>query len=381
MSVILNIYTTLNEQGILSKAVAYLKANPMNTCSAKGTSGSANSVTNQDLKGMSTWQIASLITSLLAVSPPIYDYVNICVPTQTSTATNKLTYDQVAALDAILKTTKQGTVNNIVRAGTAASNSTQTNIVLDSGASAVDDYYKGMYIVTAGVTAVTRMITGYTGTTKIATVVATGTAITTTETFTIYTSPNMKVIGDASSSLTACYEAWLTLFPGKNIPALISLMGGTGSNIQPHYLVTQTATSAAAASLTHTSNFTNKMFNSGNYYVAIESATTGAGQVKRIISNTASVLTIEPWDIIPTGAIVYQVGTEFMLYEKYLPYAILSYLVQDTAKTNMAFQNLLDKDNIMPGGGYKPLTNMTTLKHYADLGKAIFDAKVLAVVT
>ena len=96
---------------------------------------------------------------------------------------------------------------------------------------------------------------------------------------------------------------------------------------------------------------------------------------------TASVLTVEPWDIVPTGAIVYQVGTEFMLYEKYLPYAILTYLVQDTAKTNMAFQMLLDKDNILPGGGYKPLTNLTTLKHYADLGKPIFDAVVLGEVS
>ena len=381
MSKILNIYTTLNAQGILSKAVAYLKNNPINMNAAKGTSGSANSVTNQDLKGLSTGQIASLVTSLLAVSPPVYDVVNICVPTQTSTATNKLTYDQVAALDLVLKTTKQGTVNNIVHAGTAASNSTQTNIVLDSGASAVDDYYKGMYIVTAGVTAVTRMITGYTGATKIATVVATGTAITTTETFTIYTSPNMNKIGDASSSLTACYEAWATLFPGKNIPALISLMGGTGSNIQPHYLVTQTATSCGAAILTHTSNFTANMFNDGNYYVAIESATTGAGQVRRILSNTANILTVEPWDIIPTGAIVYQVTANNPLYEFYLPYAILTYLIADTAATNMAFQQLLDKDNVLPGGGYKPLTNLTTLKKYADLGKAVWDAKNLAVVS
>jgi hypothetical protein len=374
---ILNIYTTLNLQGILVKAVATLKYAPLPTLNS---AGSLTSVVNEDLVGLSTGNIATLMTTLNSAGA-LYDYVNICVPSQTSTATNKLTYDQIAKLDAILKTGSQGAVNNIVIAGATQTNSTNTNIVLDSGASTVTDAYKGKYIVTGG--GVYRYITGYDGSTKICTVVSTGTAITSADTYTIYSSPNINIIGDASSNQTACRVAWTTLFPTVNIPVIISMNGGYGSGFQPHIMVTQTATSAAAATLTHTANFTANAYASGTFYVAIESATTGAGQVKRIISNTANVLTIEPWDVVPTGSIVYQIcsGPEFVLYEKYLPYAIRTYLATDVAKTNKDFQQLMDQLNTIPNGDTHPQYNKTLLHSYAQKGKAVFDAVCAGLVS
>ena len=387
MARILNIYTSANVQGILCKAVAYLYANPLNTWSGKGNSGSLNNVTNQDMKGLSTGQIATLVTNLIAAGA-LYDELNICVPTATSTATNTLTYDQVAALDQVLKTGVRGVVNNIVHSGTAASNSTVTNIVLDASASTVNDFYKGDYIVTAGVTAVYRLITGYTGSTKTATVVTTGTAITTTGTFIIYTSPLTNIVGNASTTLNACYEAWATLFPDQNIPLLISLMGGYSTPIFPHYMVTLTATGVTANTLSDTSNFTAEFargtFDNGNFYVAIESATTGAGQIKRILScASASQIIIEPWDVLPTGTIIYQISNsqDLALNEFYLPYAIMTYLNLDTAQVNQIFQQLLDKDNVIPGGGLKPLTNLSTLNTYAQRGKAVFDAVCAGIVS
>ena len=374
---ILNIYTTANLQGILCKAVATLKYAPLPTLNS---SGSVTSVTNEDLNGLSTGNIATLMTNLIAAGA-LYDYVNICVPSQTATATNKLTFDQITALDAVLKAGSQGHVNDIVITGATQTNAVATSIILDSAASTVDDAYKGKYIVTGG--GVYRYITGYTGATKTCTVVSTGTAITSADTYTIFSSPSMNVIGDASSNETACRVAWLALFPKVNIPVIISMNGGYGSGFQPHIMVTQTATSAAAATLTHTANFVSGAYTKGAFVVAIESATTGAGQVKRIISNTANVLTIEPWDVIPTGPIVYQIcsGPEFVLYEKYLPYAIRTYLATDVAKTNKDFQQLMDQLNTIPNGDTHPQYNKTLLHSYAQKGKAVFDAVCAGLVS
>ena len=374
---ILNIYTTANLQGILVKAIATLKYAPLPTLNSLGT---ISSVTNEDLNGLSTGQIATLMTTLIS-GGALYDEVNVCVPSQTATASNKLTYDQEASLDQILKPGSQGSVNNVVISGATQTNATGTSIILDSAASAVDDAYKGDYIVTGG--GVYRLITGYAGTSKTCTVVSTGTAITSGDTYKIYTSPSLHDIGNASSNQTACRVAWHTLFPTVDYPFFVSLLGGYGSGFQPHIMVTQTATSAAAASLTHTANFTANAYADGNHYVAIESSTLGAGQIKRIISNTANVLTIEPWDVIPTGTIIYQIcsSKEFALYEKYLPYSIRAYLATDCAKTNKDFQQLMDMLNLIPTGSTHPKSNLTLLNHYADKGKAVFDAVCAGLVS
>jgi hypothetical protein len=191
------------------------------------------------------------------------------------------------------------------------------------------------------------------------------------------------LIGTAVSTENACHVAWTTLFPDQTVPLLVSIMGGIGTGFQPHFKVTKTASSACTANtLTDASEFTNGAYTGKNYVCAIESATLGAGQVKKVISNTGSILTVEPWDITPTGTVVYQLcsSPDFALWEFYLNYAILTYLYQDTAAVNSTFQQLLDKLNGIPGGEIKPQTNMTLLKMYADRGKAIWDADNLSVV-
>jgi hypothetical protein len=78
-----------------------------------------------------------------------------------------------------------------IRAATAADDGSGTaDIVLDSGASAVDDYYNGMVvavIIDGAASAECRVITDYTGSTKTATVaVGFNTAVDNTDTFIIY---------------------------------------------------------------------------------------------------------------------------------------------------------------------------------------------------
>ena len=98
-------------------------------------------------------------------------------------ATGTMSYDQLASLNAKMYTKSKGVT---ALTGTCGANVTNTSIVLTgTGASAVNNFYKGFYIVTAGTTAAARQITAYNGTTKVCTVNSTGTAVTTTSTFTI----------------------------------------------------------------------------------------------------------------------------------------------------------------------------------------------------
>jgi len=234
---------------------------------------------------------------------------------------------------------------------------------------------------------------------KIAVVADTGTAVTSTSTYIVYTQPYIYVVGDPVSSETSTRAAWLTLFPSvKVIPPLVSLMGGTGSGFQPHFMVTQTADSFTISSVTKSGAFTNylPMLNRGTCYLAVESATTGAGQVVQILSATANVLTTTPFNVIPTGTLVFQVcsGNGFCLYEQYLKYAVETYLGNFAlASTVTAFQQLLDMLNVIPGkptiigtgaptkGSLMPTYNATMLKMYGDRGRSIVDGINAGYVT
>jgi len=365
-SIIFSSLKAYNGQSVLSRGIAQVFFKPNGAATA--------AIVSHDTIGLSTGQIDTLLGTTIVDNT--MNAIFVCVPTQAAKATNKISYDAIAALDAKIVSGLRGSVNNAVRSNTCQANATTTNIVLDASASAVDNAYQGKYIkTTVGGVSTYHYCTGYTGASKIAVVADTGIAVTSTSTFIVYTQPYVYLIGDAVSNETASRVAWTTLFPNANIPPLVSLMGGYGSGYQPHFMVTQTADSFTISSVTKAGAFTAGQFNGGNFYLAVESATTGAGQVVRILSNTANVITTEPFVTLPTGTLVFQVcaGNAFCLYEQYLKYAVMTYLSTDNAISQNAFQQLLDKLSVMPKGELNPAYNATMLKMYGDRGRAVVD--------
>jgi len=125
-------------------------------------------ITLTDTKGLNESGMAGLISAITITT--LAEIAVACGTQATYSTAGKFTYDQVALLDSLLATNNKGAS---VNAGTCQSNSTVTNIVLASTASAVDDTYNGMYIKTAGTTPVFRKILDYTGSSRIATVLTT----------------------------------------------------------------------------------------------------------------------------------------------------------------------------------------------------------------
>jgi hypothetical protein len=351
------------------------------------SSGLGAATTYKDFAGLSTGQITSYLSGLTANS---LDNIFICVAQAAATVTvHQMFVDDIAALDPVLKSSVRGSTNDAINSGTCQANVTATNIILATTASAITDAYKGMYIATTvgGVT-VYHYCSGYNGTSKIATINSATTTITSTSTYVVYKQPNVFTIGDMASSLTPTYDAWNTLFPSISPPPLVSLMSGTGTvnsaSLQPHLMVTQTADSFTISSVTKSAAFTNQAYNRGTFYLAVESATTGAGQITQILSNTASVLTIVPFNTLPTGTLVFQIcaGNAFCLYETYLKYAVETYLANFTLSTTLnAWQQMLDMLNVIPKGSLVPTYNASLLDMYAKRGKAVFDTISAGYVT
>lgn len=363
--VIANFYDSSSEQSILSRAIALVKY------------GYNNTITSYDTKGLNSASMDSLISG---ISAGTLTRVVLSNGTQATYSTaGKFINTQVATLDSLLKTANKGTS---VRAGTCQANSTVTEIVLDSGASAVDDTYNGMYIKTAGTTAVYRRITDYVGSTKTCTVVTTTTAITTTETFVVYTQGYVDIVGDASSNENACLVAWNTLFPTVDAPMIIKVMGGYGSAFAAYVMNAITADSVATASgvstLTKSAYFGSTDLYKGRW-VGIISGTTGGGEVHQIASNTTSVLTLStPFRILPTGTIVFQISEtkEYALANYALVYAIKTYLQLDNGVTNKILKAMLDKYNILQYGKATTLTAVgddELVKTYVQRGKVVMD--------
>jgi hypothetical protein len=142
-------------------------------------------------------------------------------------------------------------------------------------------------------------------------------------------------------------------------------------------MVTQTADGFTSNTVSKSATFTNKAYNNGNFYLAVESATTGAGQVTQILSNTTGVLTIVPFTTLPTGTLVFQIcaGNAFCLYEFYLKYALETYLSNFSLATTLnAYQQMLDMLKVIPKGSLAPTYNASMLDMYAHRGKCVFDA-------
>lgn len=376
------LYNSASEQSVISKAIARIHAwQLLKNASVTGVQA-GNSITTKDISTLTTGNMLTYIQGLTANT---YDKIYVCVPTSSGgTNYTTLPYDDLALLNTLLKTAAQTAITT----GTFQGNSTVTQFVLAASDTAIDDYYKGMFLQSAGTTVVSRYITGYTATSKIGTCATTTTALTTTSTYTIYSAVNLILIGDPVSNENACRVAWTTLYPLVVPNPVVSVMGGYGSGFKPHFLYALTADSFNATTVTKSGAFTNYLtqLNSGLYYLAVETATTGAGQIVKIASATANVITLANGGFVtlPTGSLVFQVttGTNMILWDKYLPYAIKTYLALDTDPINQIWHDILDRYDMRKNATATSfMPDWATLQEYAQFGKAIFDAKSAGVVS
>jgi hypothetical protein len=276
----------------------------------------------KDLNGLSGANVTTYIGTLTDDS---YDNIIITVPVNAGAIAAGVMVDlQVALLIPKIKASVKADWVT-VRAGTCQNNAVATNIILDAGASAVLDYYKGMYIVTTGVTPYSSYVTAYSGATVTATVTTTGTAITTTETFVIYqkladsTGANgIIATGNTvtATGKTAVVQAWEACWPDAGYPLWIHYMGGYKS-----FMCSGTAQAAAAGTITlattasagdvndTAAHTTNDAYNGMTVYLYSADALkycqkatilsyVGATQVATLTAN---------WGVTPTGTILYRV--------------------------------------------------------------------------
>lgn len=311
----------------------------------------------EDVAGLNVAGINAVVQGY-AVDPSDIDEVLICMDI------SSFGIDNLAELDTIIAGTT-------VLEGTAQANTDDTKIVLDSDASEEDAEYANMFIK---VGSIYRYISGYTGTTKTATVQDTGSAISAGD-YTIYTFPSsVKYLGISAFASDAF---WNMLYPDVEAPYIMQLLKST------RYFngVIDTATYDAS---TITESFTAHKWDAStsdfdDWYVGIYSATTGAGQVKKIASNTATVITLaESFDPLPTGTIVGYIGREYdMMHDKYFGYAVAVYQpgIGDWRK-------MLDMyDELSSGDVGHVYADDATVQKYVELGKPILKAIWSGVVS
>lgn len=328
--------------------------------------------------GLDNTAMAALISGLTDAT---HDDICICMPLVASHAAGKFTFAQAISLIAKIKTAKQGTPVT----GTCQSNVTSTAIKLaSSGPSAVNDFYNGMLVATTGTTAVQRLITDYVGSTKVATIADTTTALTTTEEYTVYVEEHLHLIGEpyyAGASQNACYNAWKRLFPDAlQVPTVAKMLSGDSTI----YLKTNlTATGVAAGSISDTGEFTLNAYTGGDFYVGITSATTGVGQIRKIISNTADKLTLESnWDVTPTGeTIKYSIkkGSHRLLWDLYLAKAIATYFRGSSGEALSKLRRMIDQYGDLAAGAKYGYEEEALIEEYAIKGKCIIDALAVGV--
>lgn len=107
-------------------------------------------------------------------------------------------------------------------------------------------------------------------------------------------------LGEFSTTYSPVYRAWHEAYPDYSWPNIVRYLSGTYFPI-----LQNTADSASGTGIADAGAFTASAHI--GQYVYIVSATTGAGQVRRITSNTTGALVVPAWDVTPTGTIVYAI--------------------------------------------------------------------------
>lgn len=319
--------------------------------------------------------IDSIIAALVADT---YDNIVITTPTVETHATGQWIWTQVQSLIAKLVTANQGTNAT----GTFQSNANATECILAAGSSSVDNFYRYKIMVSAGTTATTRIISAYVGSTLTCTI-ASVTALTDTSTYIVYMTDNLWLVGETDGTDKSCQLAWEKMFTTNTTPLLVEYMNDVDALYEKR---TTTAVSVATGILTDTGEFTIADYDDGEYYVAIESATLGGGQIHQIASNTADVLTLatdDGWDPLPTGTVVYQIVHRNLrpLWNIVLPYGIPTYMHRETDKATKEWQDMLDQYGDINDGNITFWQDLDKVYELVEKSTHIMDGVWSAVVS
>jgi hypothetical protein len=278
-------------------------------------------------------------------------------------------YSNLAELSTIVDPTEVAT-------GTAQSNAVATNIVLASTASAVDDFYNGMFIHVGDHY---RLITDYVGSTKTCTVLTTTVAVA-SGTYSIYTQPDVKY---APLTTFTSKVMWDILYPTFSPPAIILYLWGIMGAYDTLSASTYDANTITVSKDANKYNARAAGTVEGeDWYIGLYSGTNAIGQIKKIASNTSSVITLaEPLSPVPTGSISgYIDRRKYMLWDKYLGYAVATYLGTDD-KIDI-WRKLIDKtDNLNGGTDRHCLADDDLILEYVEKGKVIYDAIARGIVS
>lgn len=325
---------------------------------------------------------SAMTAAIAALDDDTYTTIFVLVDNAATHAAGNFTNDQIASIRDKMITASKGTV---IDSGTAQANSTVTEIILAATASAVNDTYNGYFIETTGTTSVFRAITNYVGATTTATVVSTGTAITTTETYEVFSMSQVKTFGaDDSDGKSTGQQVWEAIHPTVQIPLLFHYMSkykfawdyGTAQAADAT-TITLAATAGDGAIKTRA----NDVYNGG--WVYIYSATTNKGTYAKIsdfVSSTAvATLDSNGWlDGTPATSIIYRVmpdNTE-LFFDAYAELAVKTYFNDLTDAAQISdFKKLIDKNSKVNVVSPPPALeqDLDLLYEYLDLGKAIFD--------
>lgn len=184
-------------------------------------------------------------------------------------------------------------------------------------------------------------------------------------------------------------KAWEILMSNYHTAYPLSFIGGL-LDIHLYEKNGNTATSVAAGTLTDNNEFVAAAYDEKDYYVAIKTSTVKgeAGQIRKIASNTASVLTLSKnWDVTPTGTVTYQIGRtkDVMLKDLYLTYALESKFMfsGDTYPSTQIqdFKRLVDRHDGVLDSRSKLFTEPAYFDELADYGKTILEGVATGAVS
>lgn len=318
-----------------------------------------------DCKGANAAAINALIVAEVE-NKSDYDSIYVCFDISTFGTSN------LAELDTIITGT---TINE----GSVQANASATAIVLASTASSADDTYNNKFVkaVVDESTTHFRLITDYTGSSRSCAVATTTVAVTEPSTYVVYSQPSVKYLGSGAFETEAW---WKLVYSGINVPDLMYWLKGSTA-----YRASSTGVGTYTAS-TVTNSHTASKYNAttdDHFVLGLHTAaTSGANQIKKIASNTATVISLsESFDPTPSGNLAFYIDRpRNMFSDLYFGYSIPTYLSKTTSIGEWSL--LLDMYNDLGDADCKQTYyDEATYDKYRLLGKTIFDAVKAGIVS
>lgn len=341
-----------------------------------------------DIAGLDQATISALIADLVAAT---YDEIFVFVPVAETHLAGNFIDQQIADLFPYMTTAGKGTV--VVTDTAAGAGGGNDTIELAAADTALDNAYldniiylksgtgSGQYARIKGNVASTKIVTKYTPDWSVnpdATTV-----------YEIY-SPAIREYYDLTvSNFDGVYQTWNNMFSGIVPPQVIQYVmrdvtAGNPAGTRWAY-AKGTATAGAATTITHTGAFVASAHIGQYVYIA---SGTGAGQYRKILSNTANALTISTgttnWTTNPSTDSVYWVlpsMTELFHPEYFLLWVRTygkNFTIGDIWRT---WVELLDANGNLRAGkveaGKSTYQIQETITDVLEIGKHIYDYTIL----